>query len=596
MATPNTFANARKFLDEKLAKLAQTNESSIVSTSLEIIRYWDVPPKFVDECERFLNRFTSTINPSNAGAANKYTVNDPECGDSDNPRRGLWRAVGVSSKGVNGTMSRVYQTLRIGYATVPSWAEARIVQQDAAQSNAVSVPGVNNTTSAATSYLLLTVLFPNVAPIATMSFVDTLKASPIVFPTGALTGIQGQIITGTFRVLSASQKEESDGSSTVIIRIANTLYTIHTYEDFGIAEQYEQWQIYNVPFELEQSIIDAFVVAYPRSSVLARRNESEKTSELTLRTKSNSPVMFAESLSSSTVLMDEFTVYYFGVTNPDAYVCPTGTPGYGYSRSLRESRGGTYTVIITKSVAKNYEITQQPIGGDFFTQDFLSDRKNAVAANFPQQDGVSRSAGASITELGKVNVEEREKRPIARNVGPNVVHLSDQTKTVVSQAFNADDAADAVAIAGEQSISGNRPNGEGKFDYVIESVTANPDLLGVESSWSFQSEVSWEPSLTQFYIEWSPYHSTEAAALAGDEDAAIYGLGHVLRGMRQFYWKHTISQKYFPTEALAIAYIDDSTAPSSIRSSDGSHHRIVAGLWLAQKRVSIKTVVFEIDV
>jgi len=501
----------------------------------------------------------------------------------------VWRGAFIKTERQQNESYRLYQTLRYGYSTAPSYDEARVLTDERAQSNTQNVNGVSGTTSAV-QYRLFTAIFPNVAPTAAQTFMQALVTSPVTNPV-----IRGETITGTYRVLAVAKKEEEDGVNSVIVRYADAQYTIHQYQDFGVSEQSEEWELWNVPLEITQSIIDGFHAAYPlRSSSGCRRREEEKVCEITLRLKSARPDLFTEILTHDSVLYSEYTWYYFGIDNPQAYPCPAGGVGWVYDRSLSRGPGGTWNVVITKRVSKEYVIEDMPIGGNIFMQHFLSLRRNVARANYPAQTGVDREASASIAEDGKCEVSERRGVPQRVEEPEIVTEIDDFSQVTRKRVFNDGSYPALSAVPGKSSLSPEL-TGEGFWNWTQLTEAARTDLLSKVMTYTLNGEVEYEQSSETHFISWGTYYASEADLNSGTT-TNTYGLSSRLRGIRCFRWQHVHTIRYFQTEDAAVAFLNDSVLPAGNVRTSGEHGRVLPGLWRVQKTVSTKNVIWEVNV
>ena len=187
---------------------------------------------------------------------------------------GVWRTVRIESRpvitrgevvGVN-----IVQILAFGYYREFYWNMARAVSGDGMTGNDMVATGTGRSDIyKQTVTAVLTGVDPARAPVIARSFCSVPVVNDIVI--GEDSDEPGYKCEGPWFVLGATHSIAEDGSSTVAVKLARTMYVIRAYRGFGTRENEERYYVYEVPLGVVQSVIDewTYVGGSPRKGAFA---------------------------------------------------------------------------------------------------------------------------------------------------------------------------------------------------------------------------------------------------------------------------------------------------------------------------------------
>lgn len=466
------------YFTKTLPKLKEGAEQTLVPNG-EITREWDgIPPDYIDAAKQFLNDYADVKN--RAGKTRRVIGLDMQ----KTSRDGVWRSVRVETERDpnNAGLFVLRQALRQGYMTQVDWTEARIEAVTYANSNNQDVTGVANTTSN-NPFVKYVILFPQVAPQYVNDIESTLRTTTITDPNIA-SSIGRQItLTGTWSVRSVTNRIEEDGSNSVLLEIGQCLFTIKGYTDFGTPKARTVWDLYDVPADQAQTIIDAFKAAYPvRSSAVVNRRDNN-ICDISLRLR-NAPAINFDLATSTDCRETEATDFFFSVADPDdpAYAIPTDpdlTPGVTYKRRVSDNGDGTYDIAIITTTRRNQTHTYRALDN--------AAQRVSTELNL----GTTETLSPIEYTIGGVTYRRRVtlNADCTRDVETDTITAKDQTSQTVEESpartltistHTEGDALDAPSTeTGKIKRNTNRPTDSGK--YATEQLVEQPkDQTGTE--------------------------------------------------------------------------------------------------------------------
>lgn len=342
--------SARELLLEQDARRLDNNgdSSAPILGDGEVARYWsEIQPDYAHQLVAYLEEYASAKNNSK-----RQYVDNPIIEGEEKP--GRWRQARVLVS-MEGDVARVIQILRKGWRTTLlsngaiDFSESRIIRTRELEGNSSEKAGISNTASANEEKYIL-VRFPNISP----SNINGIMAELRGITTISNPSIKGSIFTGEYRKLYAvSDIEQSDGSMTVDLLIAQPQFTINAYRDWGGVFGGEITYLWNVPKELGQQIITDFRASGAGKGATAGYNSEQGTLDIVLTSKRTDPKSLQGVITASNCSSSAQSDYFFDVENPNDAAYEIGGASYPsasgvtYRKDVRSNNDGTYDVVIT---------------------------------------------------------------------------------------------------------------------------------------------------------------------------------------------------------------------------------------------------------
>lgn len=347
MANPKqSFSDILDMLNaQNYARVDSYGDNKILGQKELVRRFADVTEGHEEKCVRCLNLFTDVKNTSE-----QRWIQDPWAGKEKHP--GKWRLV---SNNISRDPRRpgIIQTLRLGFATVIAWDEARLANADAiSRTQTTAQEGTN----ADEEYL--TVIFPSWDP----TTIETAKAGLLAARTVVDPVIQGHTYTGTWYYLHVRSDEQEDGSQSIFCLLAQPRSFLQTYERPLPTRQGETrtmtvYYCWHVPKWIAQSVVDDAAYDVTGSEVSANYRTDRGTVDLIIRqssiTRDNS-VTILDVKTRDECMLEEYTSYYYGYTKAEAEAFDLGDApqGWVYSApSIQEYGFQTYRIRVVKTKA-----------------------------------------------------------------------------------------------------------------------------------------------------------------------------------------------------------------------------------------------------
>lgn len=334
----NSYADIWEMLDGKYAERVRITDAALVGDE-EIVRRWpEIGQGYLSRCMTALKLFTDAKN-----STAKSWVENPVCGRETFP--GIYRVVTVDVDVQKSGLKGIIQTLRKGWAQIPVWTEARLLEEESGPSNNVSdsgaVPASDNPTR------FLKIKFPNCDP----GKVEAIASSLGGVSTYSNVVIRGESYSGTWNTVWVATKLEDDGSGTVTLYLALGQYNIKSYDNFGTEREQDIFYVYDCPKNEAQTIIDAWKAKYPvGSSATTNYSRSNGLVDLVLRRRTDTDFEADFGTTGLDCRYTETQTAIFGTANDKAYPIPpvTNDAGVSYTRTVRSNGDGTFDVILTK--------------------------------------------------------------------------------------------------------------------------------------------------------------------------------------------------------------------------------------------------------
>ena len=338
----NSYADIWEMLDGKYAERVRVTDAALVGDE-EIVRRWpEIGQGYLSRCMTALKLFTDAKN-----STAKSWVENPVCGRETFP--GIYRVVTVDVDVQKSGLKGIIQTLRKGWAQIPVWTEARLLEEESGPSNNVSdsgaVPASDNPTR------FLKIKFPNCDP----GKVEAIASSLGGVSTYSNVVIRGENYSGTWNTVWVATKLEDDGSGTVTLYLALGQYNIKSYDNFGTEREQDIFYVYDCPKNEAQTIINAWKAKYPvGSSATTNYSRSNGLVDLVLRRRTDTDFEADFGTTGLDCRYMETQTAIFGTANDKAYPIPpvTNDAGVSYTRTVRSNGDGTFDVILTKRVVQ----------------------------------------------------------------------------------------------------------------------------------------------------------------------------------------------------------------------------------------------------
>jgi hypothetical protein len=342
----NSYADIWEMLDGKYAERVRVTDAALVGDE-EIVRRWpEIGQGYLSRCMTALKLFTDAKN-----STAKSWVENPVCGRETFP--GIYRVVTVDVDVQKSGLKGIIQTLRKGWAQIPVWTEARLLEEESGPSNNVSdsgaVPASDNPTR------FLKIKFPNCDP----GKVEAIASSLGGVSTYSNVVIRGESYSGTWNTVWVATKLEDDGSGTVTLYLALGQYNIKSYDNFGTEREQDIFYVYDCPKNEAQTIIDAWKDKYPvGSSATTNYSRSNGLVDLVLRRRTDTDFEADFGTTGLDCRYMETQTAIFGTANDKAYPIPAvdHDAGVSYTRTVRSNGNGTFDVILTKREVRYRDI------------------------------------------------------------------------------------------------------------------------------------------------------------------------------------------------------------------------------------------------
>ncbi len=416
---------AREYLKSHLPKLEESNEPSLLPGD-EITRVWEgVPPDKINDILEYLNKYSDVCND---GTPSKRVDSELKF-QSGGTRTGKWRVFrNLSGRDANnGNSYFIKQVLRSGYLQTADFLEAYIFSMVYARTNTNSVAGVSNASSA-TPAIQYEIRFPNIAPDLVENVRAGLDASTISGPV-----VQDAIglpveLSGTWNVINAKDKQEDDGSHSIYLTIAQSIFVLFGYSNSDTPRASDDYYIYNVPLDLTQQIATDFKSAYgPRCTVSFSHRNEDKFCDMIFRKRLAPATSFSGMSTETSCRFRVTTDFYFGVADPALYDIPTSsenTPGVTYEKDVRgPDSDGLYDIVVRTRYRQNQTLS------------FLSENDASKTTIEAQDLGRTTTPDPLTFELGKI---KRRSININEDCTKDVV---DRTTTPIDQTSDSFDVA-----------------------------------------------------------------------------------------------------------------------------------------------------------
>jgi len=158
-----------------------------------------------------------------------------------------------------------------------------------------------------------------------------------------------ELPTGLHRLSTASTIEQ-DGSGTVVVTLCSPEFTLSGFQTWLTHKQTSLTYYWDVPRAIAQALIDTEKAL--GKSCVPSYNSTEGLVDLVVYTKD-----INTSSLLNVVLTDicDYTLYgdfYWGVSNPNIYACPTYVAGVTYSKDIGDNGDGSYDIIIRSRKAR----------------------------------------------------------------------------------------------------------------------------------------------------------------------------------------------------------------------------------------------------
>ena len=342
----NSYADIWEMLDGKYAERVRVTDAALVGDE-EIVRRWpEIGQGYLSRCMTALKLFTDAKN-----STAKSWVENPVCGRETFP--GIYRVVTVDVDVQKSGLKGIIQTLRKGWAQIPVWTEARLLEEESGPSNNVSdsgaVPASDNPTR------FLKIKFPNCDP----GKVEAIASSLGGVSTYSNVVIRGESYSGTWNTVWVATKLEDDGSGTVTLYLALGQYNIKSYDNFGTEREQDIFYVYDCPKNEAQTIIDAWKAKYPvGSSATTNYSRSNGLVDLVLRRRTDTDFEADFGTTGLDCRYTETQTAIFGTANDKAYPIPAvdHDAGISYTRTVRSNDNGSFDIILTKREVRYRDI------------------------------------------------------------------------------------------------------------------------------------------------------------------------------------------------------------------------------------------------
>ena len=342
----NSYADIWEMLDGKYAERVRVTDAALVGDE-EIVRRWpEIGQGYLSRCMTALKLFTDAKN-----STAKSWVENPVCGRETFP--GIYRVVTVDVDVQKSGLKGIIQTLRKGWAQIPVWTEARLLEEESGPSNNVSdsgaVPASDNPTR------FLKIKFPNCDP----GKVEAIASSLGGVSTYSNVVIRGESYSGTWNTVWVATKLEDDGSGTVTLYLALGQYNIKSYDNFGTEREQNIFYVYDCPKNEAQTIINAWKAKYPvGSSATTNYSRSNGLVDLVLRRRTDTDFEADFGTTGLDCRYTETQTAIFGTANDKAYPIPAvdHDAGISYTRTVRSNGNGSFDIILTKREVRYRDI------------------------------------------------------------------------------------------------------------------------------------------------------------------------------------------------------------------------------------------------
>ena len=353
MATkPANFDSARELLDTNKAERV-SYRSNVHWTHEELICQW---PHITEQheqherCRECINLFTDVSNTNQ-----RRWVQDPKI--KNEVYSGRWRLVSAEYDRRQRGLPGLIRTLRKGWAQTLDWKEALLIGGDHLSGDT----GIN------AEERFVPVAFPNFDPANVDEATVAMRAST-AYATGFT--VEGRAYEGAWEMVTLNPAKQDDGSFTLQVMMAQSRYTLKTYDDAGTDDEFTVWRLWGVPKRTAQTIIDSYGVGGSivyGTTINADYSSKSGLVNLTVRYKTSvAAVTITGYVTESGCLYYEETDYYFWLLKAAADAIDIETPPYGpapqgwiYKANIFRMRDGFYGVQVVRRQAIEKEDAEQ---------------------------------------------------------------------------------------------------------------------------------------------------------------------------------------------------------------------------------------------
>ena len=414
----NSYADIWEMLDGKYAERVRVTDAALVGDE-EIVRRWpEIGQGYLSRCMTALKLFTDAKN-----STAKSWVENPVCGRETFP--GIYRVVTVDVDVQKSGLKGIIQTLRKGWAQIPVWTEARLLEEESGPSNNVSdsgaVPASDNPTR------FLKIKFPNCDP----GKVEAIASSLGGVSTYSNVVIRGESYSGTWNTVWVATKLEDDGSGTVTLYLALGQYNIKSYDNFGTEREQNIFYVYDCPKNEAQTIIDAWKAKYPvGSSATTNYSRSNGLVDLVLRRRTDTDFEADFGTTGLDCRYMETQTAIFGTANDKAYPIPAvdHDAGISYTRTVRSNGNGSFDIILTKRVVQYRDIDDLVVEQ---TGDSETTQRQQLGLTDEEVEPMEEEPGAIKTQ--RVEVRDDCSRDVTTNTETGKEQVT--TEKTVARSF-----------------------------------------------------------------------------------------------------------------------------------------------------------------
>lgn len=473
-------ARLRKELDSSKAGVLGDQQAESLGISLNkegaIRRVWKVGNQAdVYLYKAFLDFFTDAANVNDNGDNPMSYVVNPKVGDATNRKivaPGTYRQAFTIVRPMAQDEYLLVQELRLGWITTLNSSGA----VDYSEARVESVERFNGDSGDNPIRDFVTVVWKGVDPQSASSIVAFLKG---LAADGWYPVVNGNSI-GSHRRLYVRSEEESDGSVSIRLLLANPRLKYTTYSDWNTERQGKLIYHFGVPSDLVQAVVDSEVgedAETPAVGATARISgpDSRGLHDITIQINNPDQDAVDKYKSMQSCSEDAYTIMYIGLSLADANAVTLPPTGYTETAGViwtmrKQSRGdGYWDVVLENRVTIKQELAK-------YTAEASTGRtvsRRAVLGYTLQADEPSEAS-----DIGKVvRVEKRLNKDCSKDAYVETIESNEldgaETRgtilgTVSESVFTENDKTppDYVApvVAGQVKIVSKRQKDDGTYD------------------------------------------------------------------------------------------------------------------------------------
>lgn len=475
------FERCREVLDARNAGILGDRQAESLGISMNregnVRRVWqDINESDIYIFKAFLDFYTDTVNAVDNPKPTNY-VKDPIVGDATNNKivaPGTYRNAFTIVRPMADDKYMLIQELRLGYieslvsGTDVDYDEARVETEDQFHGDSNSYDGRK----------FVTVVWKGVSPDKSHSIsesIDNLSPDLDDFT------VNGNSLSGYRRVMVRAQ-EESDGSHSIRMMVAQSRLTYDMYENYGTENQGAVVVHFGVPSDLVQAILDGSQSIGKSARVSPPDNMGLHT--ITVTTSSPDKNVDLNVLISRNCSQEVYQSAYYGLTlaEADSVTIPANENGVTY-RLRRQPRGDGFWTVILETITTKYQDTTLYTSEDSAGR--LVKRRSQLGVTNEEVEEIAQATGWTKQQTIRLNDDCSKDVDTVKVQAIQQVGSDDKGTTKYSVdgtiTLNSDSAvAYATPDQGVTRSVRNTPNPDGTYN-VVEVDEVSPVLASEET-------------------------------------------------------------------------------------------------------------------